>query len=102
MDNEEYAELLEKVAARIRKLDEPISQKTISAIGEVARDVIGEGRKAIELQNESSNILEGAVKVKEIDTPEYRAITEETDRRIEKAQRREADAWDNADSIRAR
>ena len=55
MDNEEYAELLEKVAAKLKELDEPISQKTISAIGEVARDVIEEGKKANKLQNESSN-----------------------------------------------
>ena len=55
MDNEEYAELLEKVAAKLEELDEPISQKTISAIGEVARDVIEEGKKANKLQNESSN-----------------------------------------------
>ena len=48
MDNEEYAELLEKVAARLRELDEPISQRTISSIGEMARNIIAEGKKAKE------------------------------------------------------
>ena len=45
MDNKEYAEILEKVAARLKELDEPITQKTISSIGEVARNVIEEGKK---------------------------------------------------------
>ena len=44
MDNEEYAELLEKVAARLKKIKTPISQKTISAIGEVSRCIIKEGQ----------------------------------------------------------
>ena len=55
LNNKDYAEILEKVAAKLKELDEPISQKTISAIGEVARDVIEEGRKASKLQKETSN-----------------------------------------------
>ena len=45
MDNKEYAELLEKVAARLRNINIPISQKTISAIGEVSRSIIEEGKR---------------------------------------------------------
>ena len=44
MNNEEYAELLEKVAARLKKIKTPISQKTITAIGEVSRCIIKEGK----------------------------------------------------------
>ena len=59
MDNKEYAELLEKIAARLKEIEEPISQKTISAIGEVARDIIKEGqRKQARTSNDEEDIDE--------------------------------------------
>ena len=96
MDNNEYAELLEKVAARLKELEEPISQKTISAIGEVARDVIKEGKKeskSILLPDSAFGDIKGAKKAKaKKPTPEYQQIIDEADAEIKEGHRKQARA----------
>ena len=103
MDNEEYAELLEKVAARLRKLDKPISEKTISAIGELARDVIGEGRKIVLNDSAKKDGIKG-VSVEKIQepTPEYQKVIDEADKAIEEAHYSQAKAIVNSKDFIAR
>ena len=100
--NQEYAELLELLAKKIRKQDEPISKEIVSDIEKLSKDVIEPKKKSLIVSDAVKDGIQGTRVEEQIDTPEYKKLVEEANEEIRNSQKREDKAWDKAKNYKAK
>ena len=89
--NKEYSELLELLAKKIKEMEEPISEDIVSDIKRISKKIIEPKRKPIIISEAAKKGIKGAKLVKQEDTPEYKKIVAETNERIRKSQKEQAE-----------